>query len=297
MTEPFRNDHGARRYRIMHFDIDSRATFLNDPEPTDAGARECWETSRKGIIEGLAAEYGTHHIHRKVADFAALGARPFSIVAYHNTMMTDVRAAFTAGAYYAALTGACALGERILNHLMLDLRDHFKSSHHYKKIYSKESFDKWEVPITCLTDWGVLLPDVANEYWNFKQTRNNALHFNAETANQLREDALKAIGHLDVVVGQQFSAFGLQPWFISEIPGASYIRKSYESDPFVRHFYIRPSPAIGPYHSVEWRNGFQFVDHPDYSVFGFTELTDEEFTARVQDVPPEWATRMPDNQQ
>ncbi len=51
------------------------------------------------------------------------------------------------GVYHLALTAACALGERILNHLVLTLRDEFRSSPEFKRIYRSESFDNWEVAL------------------------------------------------------------------------------------------------------------------------------------------------------
>ena len=62
---------------------------------------------------------------------------------------------------YPALTGACALGERILNYLILNLRDDFHSTPEYKQVYRKDSFDQWDAPINALASWGVLLPEVA----------------------------------------------------------------------------------------------------------------------------------------
>jgi hypothetical protein len=61
-----------------------------------------------------------------------LGAKSFSLVAYHNDFHEQARRSFVAGSYYPALVAACALGERILNHLLLDLRGSFKGSRSYK---------------------------------------------------------------------------------------------------------------------------------------------------------------------
>src|SRR3972149_6553409 len=113
-----------KRYRVLNFDFDTRVRTLVDP---------------------------------KKENFIAIDSKPFSILAFHNRFFEQIRTSFIIGSYYPALTGACALGERILNHLILTLRDDFKNSPEYKKIYRKKSFDDWDVPISILASWGTLL--------------------------------------------------------------------------------------------------------------------------------------------
>jgi hypothetical protein len=71
-------------------------------------------------------------------------------VAFHNVFFNQVRDSFVIGSYYPALTAACALGERILNHLVLGLRDSFRTAEEYKRVYRKDSFDNWMIPIDVL---------------------------------------------------------------------------------------------------------------------------------------------------
>jgi hypothetical protein len=40
---------------------------------------------------------------------------------------------------------------------VLGLRDEFKKSLEYKRIYKKKSFDDWDLAINTLETWGVLL--------------------------------------------------------------------------------------------------------------------------------------------
>ena len=126
-------------------------------------------------------------------------------VAGHNALFHQVRQAFVIGAYYPALVGACALGERILNHLMLDMRGHFTATPEYKKVYRKDSFDDWRLPIDTLEAWGILLPDAVIEYRALMDLRHRSIHFNRETTNALRDDALAAIIHMRTIIEQQFA--------------------------------------------------------------------------------------------
>ena len=114
---------------------------------------------------------------------------PSSIVAHHNILVRQVRDAFVAGQYYPALTGACALGERILNHLALDLRDEFRATPEFKSMYGKNSFDNWPRVIETLENWQVLQPQAAVALRELGQLRHRSLHFNPETVLNTREHA------------------------------------------------------------------------------------------------------------
>lgn len=284
------SDRGARRFRIFSFDFDSRPRDLLEipGEDWSEDARKQWQVRREQLFASLSTEFGSHNIDRKVSDFAAFGAKPFSIVAHHNVMFDHVRTAFVSGAYYAALTGACALGERILNHLILDLRDHFRGTPEYKHVYRKNSFDRWSIVIDTLEAWQVLLPEVVVAFRELEQLRNRSIHFNQETASQLRADALSAADLLTRVIEQQFCAFGLQPWFIEGTMGAGFIKREWEGNPFVAHYYCSKNVCVGPFHSVDLHpaHGWRFVDHPDYGEFGINNLTDEQFKDVFNDHDP-----------
>ena len=240
-----------KRYRILAFDFDSRSHFL---EPV----QDHWEervkdqhiANTKNVIDGLASQYGAHDLERKVNDFYDLKSKPFSISAFHNKFLEQIRSAFVSGGYYAALTGACALGERILNHMILMLRDYHKSSDLYKKVYRKDSFDYWPLPIEALESWGELLPDAAEKFRSLNGKRNHAIHFNPEVDQDDRELALDAIHLLQDIVSVQFSPFGAQPWTFSFM-GEIYIKKDWENQPLIKHLFIPNSALVGPRHKLD----------------------------------------------
>ena len=103
------------------------------------------------------------------------------------------------GGYYPALTAACSLGERILNHLILILRDDYRHTPEFKTVYRKNSFDNWDVPIDTLESWDVLLPKVAKEFRCLKDMRNKAIHFRPEVDRNDRDLALRAVKCLQAV--------------------------------------------------------------------------------------------------
>ena len=231
---------------------------------------------REGIVKGLQEEYGSAFIDKKVENFVAIGALQSSIIAHHNVLLRQVRSAFVAGQYYPALTGACALGERILNHLIIDLREEFRGSAEYKDVYRKDSFDDWSRAIRVLEAWAVLQPKAAKALEELGALRHRSLHFNADTTSRLRDDALHAINYLSTIVEHQFSAFGPLPWFIQGTPGVCFLKKEWEGVPFIRRYYLPICPKVGYLFSWDAADGrWQAVDYDRYD--DEREVTDDEF--------------------
>jgi len=241
-----------KRYRVLRFSFDSRSSLLTQEICVDWAEdiqRQHIE-NRNQQIAALQKEYGELLAEQKIANFADLGDNPFSIVSYHTAFLEQIRHAFVGFAYYPALTGACALGERILNHLVLRLREYYTDRPEYKRLYRKASFDDWKSAINALEAWGVLLPNVARAFRALQDARNAAIHFSPDLEQDQRGPALVAIRLVKEIVADQFSAFGTQPWFIPAVPGESYIKKEAEAWPFVREFYLPACVHVSPYHRV-----------------------------------------------
>jgi len=228
------------------------------------------------VEEGLIAEYGKVNWEKKKKDFIALEAKSFAIIAFHNRFLCQIRNAFVMGAYYPALTGACSLGERILNHLILNLRDDFKERSEYRNVYKKDSFDNWDVPINTLNSWDVLLPDVAKEFVLLKDMRHKAIHFRPEVDSNDRQLALDAIQCLQKIIGNQFSSFGQQPWFIANDLGESYIKKDWALRPFIRKIYLPNCFLLGPKHFIKTLSPLEVRECREYED---REISDEEFVS------------------
>jgi len=268
-----------KRYRLLRFDFDTRANLLKQDieDGWEPQVRKQLEQNKREIMESLIAQFGAIAAFRKIENFIDLGELPISITAYHNKFLRQVRDAFVVGSYYPALTGACALGERILNQLIIHLREDFRNTEQYKKVYKRDSFDNWDIAIVTLEQWDVLLPDVANIFRELKQVRHRAIHFNPETDANDRELALGAIVNLQRIVKGQFSGFGVQPWFIAGIPGVSFIKKEYEKRPFIKKILLPSCTLVGPYHRLETgATGLIVKDDHEYED---KEVTDEEFAA------------------
>jgi len=269
-----------KRYRVINMDLDSRAAFLvmEIRNEWEERVKEQHRVNKERIRKGLLYEYGSASADMKLKNFIDLGSKPLSILAFHNRFLDQVRRAFVVGSYYPALTAACALGERILNHLIRILREDFKSTAEYKRVYRKDSFDDWDEAIDTLESWGVLLPEVTKTFRELKTVRHRSIHFDPAVDTDDRNLALDAIGKLNIIISKQFGRFGNQPWFIPEIRGASYIRKEAESIPFIKRIYIPNCHLVGPLHRLEpvgeSVTTVKVIDDNDYED---REISDDEF--------------------
>ncbi len=264
-----------KRYRILQFDFDSRALGLSMKIEEDwpPEVRQLHEANHEKVRASVLAEFGSEAAERKLADFIELGPKSFSVLAFHNKFLVQIRAAFVIGSYYPALTGACALGERILNHLVRTLREDFASTPEYKRVV-KDSFNSWSTPIEVLESWKVLLPEVAAKFRQLWDLRWRAIHFDPKTDRDDRPLALQAIRLIDQIVQGQFGAWGSMPWLLL-LPGEPYIAKEAETLPFVRRVYLPNCRLVGPRHKLDIVEG-RFVIHDDFP-YEDREVTDEEF--------------------
>ena len=239
-----------KRHRILGVDFDTRAKLIKMyQEKSELNEQD--KSNLDNILNGLKLQFGDNYFDEKIKNLLDIGSKAFSVIAYHNKFLEQIRNAFVFGSYYPALTGSCALGERILNHLLINLRDDFKTTDEYKKVYRKESFDNWELAIETLSNWKMLLPKTTQKFMELKGKRNESIHFNIDTDSNERQQALDAIILIQDIINEQFTAFGDRPWFITNIPGEIYIKKSCEQHPFVKLIYLPNSLLLGYKHKIE----------------------------------------------
>lgn len=270
-----------KRYRVIRHDLDTRSHILQpgyaDNLPLEA--REDWQQQVNQLANAVAAEFGMAQIEQKFQNFADLGSKPLSLVSFHNVFLHQARQAFIQGNYYPSLTGICALGERVLNHLVLLFRDEFKLTPQYKKVYGKDSFDNWGLAIDTLEGWDILLPQTAAVFREFKSTRNCAIHFRPDLDQECRGPALKALHEFNQIISLQFASFGKLPWYLTQIRGASYVRKDFENRPFVKRVILPNCELLGHKARLEYMNpGWRTIDEDDYPD---VEISDEDFAQLV----------------
>lgn len=287
MSNPIPSDARKRRYLSWGHDFDTRAVLLREEinDSWEENVKELHRSNQKSIRAELAFEFGQATIDQKIRNFIDLDTKPFSIISYHNAFFHQVRQAFVIGSYYPALVGACTLAERILNHLIIDLRPHYRSTPEYARIYRKRSFDDWRIPIDVLESWGVLLPEAAKEFRHLLPLRHRSVHFNPDTYARLREDSLSAIRYLRSIIETQFGSFALRPWFIPGTRGHVFIKKEWEDHPFIKTYFLPNCPFVGPLFAMKHGpGGWSWHDYADY---GSGDLSDEEFAEAYNNREPE----------
>lgn len=270
-----------KRYRVVGMDLDSTAATLSRQisESWEPDVQEGHRKNKEQALKWFEYQFGSANLDAKTQNLIELGSAPFSILAFHNNFLRQIRNSFVIGSYYPALTGACTLGERILNHLLLTLRDSYKSTPEYKRLYRKSSFDNWTQAIDTLEAWSILLPAAVIDYRKLSQHRNQAIHFDPATDRNDRALALSAITTLSDIIQIQFGGLGGQPWFIPNTPGVSFIKKEAEEQPFVKAVYLPNCARVGPYHTLELEptdSHIQVRIQDDYN-YEEKEITDEEF--------------------
>ncbi|QIG92450.1 hypothetical protein [Bradyrhizobium sp. 6(2017)] len=268
-----------KRHLVFPIHFDSRASALEDEgESWTDQIKTLHRENKEKTIKGLELEFGLRHLETKIQNFRDLGNMPFSIVSYHNGFFQQARNAFVAGSYYPAATGACALAERILNHLIIDLRADHSHTPEFKTVYRKDSFDDWNRAVKILNSWNVLRGDVPKAFLELGRLRNRLIHFDQSVYAEQRACALEAIRLLAQIVSSQFGFFRPEHWWaVKDTRGAQFICEAAESDPFIKRFYLPSCPKVGPYYAVDFiEGGVVFFDRESYPD---SEISDEEFAS------------------
>ncbi len=219
----------------------------------------------------LSAEYGSNRSGEKFDRWFELDPPDLCVPVEYHALLREVEGTYIRGDFYPALTGACCLGERILNHLIFGLKEYYKNSPRYKEVTRKESIQDWEKGILILIDWRILGPEIAGNFKKLLDLRNPAVHF-----GQVEDRLSRAQTALQLVYRITSSLFGRGIPQFFWAPGEIYVKKVYESNPFTKEFIIPHCLFVGYRHRIENKGGqWVVVDDQTYEDRG---ITDEEFT-------------------
>lgn len=274
---------GCRRYRVCAVTFDTRPYVLGLPieDHWDDHVKEMWHSNKRLVREGVLLEFGVEAYERKLEDFEAIGAAPWSVVAAHNQTLAAIRRAFVAGAYYPALVGAAGLGERILNQIILELRGDFAAAASSQRVLKKRAFDDWKLMVDVLESWNVMPADVAQRYERLRRLRNDTVHYNLPALDaSARDEALEAVSLLQKIIERLFHP-DQSAHLIPGIDGVEFLRLDVEELPFVRRFFLPASVLVSPEHEWVSNDPLTVLDNPGYGdEEGIRSLTDGEFAHR-----------------
>lgn len=99
------------------------------------------------------------------------------IVPDYVNILNEIRDSYVSGYLYAALTASCCLGERILNTLIITLRDYYKKRRQYNWAKRSDSFTDWKQCIDTLLEWKVFSNDIAKDFRDLLDIRHASIHF------------------------------------------------------------------------------------------------------------------------
>ena len=230
----------ALMYRVFDFDFDTRVNAIKS-------LRESGQTDRETeIVNELKNEWGVVDFDRKLERFLTLDLAFAGIPEEYYTLIQSVVSAYCCGYFYPAMTSAGALGERILNRLIIRLRDYFKSSIHYKSIYRKNSFEQWDNPVKILNDWGIISNEVAYLFLELKQFRNDSIHYNE--GYDFEKNSHNSVKILAKIIEKQFDYTKRRDLFWTfVVPGEIWLRSNVKNDPFVKEFILPHCLLLGPF--------------------------------------------------
>ncbi|MFH1559910.1 MAG: hypothetical protein ABID84_00640 [Chloroflexota bacterium] len=215
---------------------------------------------RHELRQELEIEFGARDIDAKVERFLEASPPWIRPIWPNLNPEHEIYNAYVLGAYYPALVGACCLGEAILNELVVRLREHFKNTPSYKKVYRKDSFQDWDLAISVLLEWEVFDTTLADSYRQLSTLRKQAAH-----PKVLSDVQSKSKEALKLYSGMMNKLFGPGENVVFWCPGEMYIKREKETDPLVIEFFIPSCDYVGFKHTIRLVNGgMQYVDFDDY---------------------------------
>lgn len=251
-----------RRYRLSSFFIDStRSTYHNDH----------LKAQQQPFTEHLKSEFGAHEFESKFERWLKIDYPPLGLIDEYPDKITQIINAYSCGYFYPVVTSACCLAERILNRLVLETRDYFKSSPHYKKIYRKDSFDDWSKMILILSNWKLISQTALDEFNKLMPIRHSSIHYNKNY--NFEEIAPIVINSLISAITEIFGVINRKDiYLVFNIPGEVWVKSEAENDPFVKEFVLPHCYYAHAVHEID-RSNNRIIER-----LGKTgKLTDQEF--------------------
>ncbi|MCD6328484.1 hypothetical protein J7M28_13155 [bacterium] len=231
-------------------------------------------------------------------------------------MVEETRDSFISGRYYSAAVAAVCLAERLLNDLVLRLRDYMRertdvappedksdrarafsnleSLRAQKKIskrdfqqirpilepqadiWTGESFTNWKFMCDHLKAWEVINQTTVKKFGELHEIRK-LVHYRKEWRDAPKL-AKTALNAFGKIVFSLFDV-GKRPDIFNCFQGIFCVRKSMEKDPFVREFIIRPGycELVGYKHNVVSAKDGSTRILDDYE-YPDAEISDDEFS-------------------
>lgn len=226
------------------------------------------------IKQDILNTYGGIDFDKKLKRFKESGYLNMSMMNEHNRLILNIRDSYISGYYYPALVGSCALGERILNDLILKLRPFFPISED-KQIHKKDAFTNWEQMTNALISWNIIGETEEEKFLKLKDLRSFSIHYDPKLHSNLAERAKEALSLVSEVNHLIFSAMLSEKYRIAGTKGVTFVRKDQENHPFVKTYILPHCIYVGPKHKfvnlLDYPPQFTDDEYPD------VQISDEEY--------------------
>jgi hypothetical protein len=256
----------TRFYRLRDVMFDSRPTV------------ERFELMRERVTEHLRLTHGELGLDEKLRRWDEVKRAKTWLVDEFNEQMEDVLEAYVQGLFFPAMTGACCLGERVMNRLVFKTAEHFRSSPHYKWVWKKrgQKAQDWPRLIEVLNDWRLFDGNQADMAKKLHGYRNDSVHYIPDY--DFRTSSLEAVRLVVELIDTLFSAQRRKDVLrVHEIPGEIWLRADAQGEPFVQEFVIPCCTPLAATHQLLGPDSYA----EDGAIPG--QMTEETFIAQRKD--------------
>lgn len=257
-----------KRFRCLSFQLDGTRNIYNSNFRSE---------EKKFQRKELESKYGEYDIEAKIQRWLSIPKAPILFINEATSLALDIERAYVFGNFYSGLTGACCLGERIFNQIILQVRNDYTETNIYKirKSIRKDTIFNWIDAIDALYEWGIISEETKGDYEKLYKLRTESVHYQ-DKPQDLEIMAVQAIKTIFKILSSLFGYFENKKYLLLfDCPGEIYVRKEYEDNPFVRGFILSTSYKVGYKHSVVVKDeSFIFEDN---NVYDNKEISDEEF--------------------
>lgn len=175
--------------------------------------------------------------------------------------------------------GAGALAERILNHLLIDLADDCASDED-RAVIEHDRSPTYGTALRILKRWEVLEPEAVERFDLLRHKRNSLVHFSVEFYEDSRGQSLDAVTALRDALDAQFGVF-VQRRLIPGTPGAMYVRKHVENEPFFKRYMAPVAFYVSPRHRLDHDPSTNYWTVGAEEPVDAEVTTDEEFVRHL----------------
>jgi len=163
-----------KRHRFLTFNIDATRNFFKGAIQVPLELLEKYKEEQR---QDINQKYGSIQFDKKFDRWLSIPKPNISVVDEHSHLLQDIEDAYILGGLYSALTGACCLGERIFNQIILRVKESYRSKSEYKLIRKKDSINDWNLGINILFNWGIINLETKKRYQRLAELRTASVHF------------------------------------------------------------------------------------------------------------------------